>query len=137
LNRLCNSAWELYSELKLTDNCSVESKSAEASPAESNPWTLAKLEIPKQLRFWEANEQRKRDEASAPKSNVEVAKEREYSDFEEELLFKEHTVDAQTSRGLLSPAAINTIEQFSRFVAETFIKSSVLQCAPMFRHMFA
>ncbi|KAG0627459.1 hypothetical protein M758_2G202700 [Ceratodon purpureus] len=92
----------------------AESTSAEARPAESNPWIPAKFEIPKQFRFWEANEQRKRDEASAAKSNVEVAKEREYSDFEEELLFKEHTVDAQTSRGLLSPAAINTIEQFSR-----------------------
>jgi len=111
--------------LNLTDGCSTEAKSAESRPSESNSWIPAQLEIPKQLRFWEANEQRKRDEASASNGNPEVAHEREYSDFEGELLFKEHTVDAQTSRGLLSPAAINTIEQFSRFVTESFIYVSL------------
>lgn len=114
--------------MKLTDDCCTESKSAEPKPAESNPWIPAQLEIPKQLRFWEAPEQRKRDEAAA--SNAEVAHEREHSDFEGELLFKEHTVDAQTSRGLLSPAAINTIEQFGRFVAESSIMS---RCPAMYK----
>jgi len=105
--------------LELTDECSPEAKSAEPKPAESNPWIPAQIEIPKQLRFWEANEQRKRDEASASNGNPEVAREREYSDFEGEIWFKDHTVDAQTPTGVLSPAAINTIEQFSRCVAES------------------
>lgn len=101
----------------------TESKSAESRPAEPSSWIPAKLEIPKQLRFWEANEQRKADEGIVSNGNAEVAHEREYSDFEGDLMFKEHTVDAQTPKGLLSPAAINTIEQFSRFVVDSSIMS--------------
>lgn len=98
----------------------AEAKSADSKPAESNhSWIPAQLEIPKQLRFWEANEQRKVEEGvstSNGNGNGEAVapREIEYSDFEEELITKDHTVDAQTTRGNLSPAAINTIEQFSR-----------------------
>jgi len=49
-------------------------------------------------------------------TNIEVSKEKDLSDFEMELTFKEHSVDAHTPGGELSPAAINTIEQFSRSV---------------------
>ncbi|XP_024401404.1 uncharacterized protein [Physcomitrium patens] len=97
----------------LNHSTRAEWKSTESSPFEPKLWLPAKLEIPKQLRFWEANEQWKR-EISALKTNPVAPQEKECSDFEEELLFSEHTVDAQTARGYLSPAAINTIEQFSR-----------------------
>ncbi|CAM6045650.1 unnamed protein product, partial [Sphagnum compactum] len=43
-----------------------------------------------------------------------VVNDSERDNIEMELFFKEHSVDAKTPRGHLSPAAINTIEQFSR-----------------------
>ncbi|XP_024395636.1 uncharacterized protein [Physcomitrium patens] len=89
----------------------AEYKSAEFRLNEPKSWLPASFKIPKQMRFWEENEHSKREEAA---QKPVVPQKNEYTDFEEELLFKEHTVDAQTSRGYLSPAAINVIEQFSR-----------------------
>lgn len=102
--------------LKLTNYWLAEYKSAEFRLNEPKSWLPASFKIPKQMRFWEENEHSKREEAA---QKPVVPQKNEYTDFEEELLFKEHTVVAQTSRGYLSPAAINVIEQFSRYVSTT------------------
>lgn len=85
---------------------------------EARSWQLGPVEVPKGWRFWEADDNWKTEAsaASASMTNIEVSKEKDLSDFEMELTFKEHSVDAQTPGGELSPAAINTIEQFSRSV---------------------
>lgn len=73
------------------------------------------FEFPRAWRFWEAGPQSK-SEASAASAQPAVELEKGHPNFETELFFKDHSVDARTAQGDLSPAAINTIEQFSRSV---------------------
>jgi hypothetical protein len=87
--------------------------------AEVKAWQLGPVELPKSWAFWEAGKKLKAEIAAAGTDLVvqeKVVNDSERDNIEMELFFKEHSVDAKTPRGHLSPAAINTIEQFSRYI---------------------
>jgi hypothetical protein len=87
--------------------------------AEVKAWQLGPVELPKSWAFWETGKKSKAEIAAAGTDlavQEKVVNDSERDNIEMELFFKEHSVDAKTPRGHLSPAAINTIEQFSRYI---------------------